>query len=126
MKKLFFLSLLIFCTGIAAFAQDGIGSGSASYNSLNRGVLISARPKPMYTEQARKESIEGNVLLRVEFRSDGSIGEVTPIKPKKKFVKYGLVNQAINAAKRIIFEPARRHGKPVTVTKTVPFSFDLY
>ncbi len=86
-----------------------------------RKLQINSKPTPGYTEAARENSIEGNVVLRVTFKASGEIGTVTPVKS----LAYGLTEQAIDAAKRIEFEPAMEGSRPVTVVKQINYTFSL-
>ncbi len=43
-----------------------------------------------------------------------------------KGLGYGLDEQAINAARKITFEPPTHDGKPVSVVKKVAFTFTIY
>lgn len=83
--------------------------------------LISKLPAK-YPEQAKKRGVQGTVSLRVAFLKDGSIGEITVVKGINK----ELDESAINAAKLIKFEPQRRGGKFITVTKTIEYTFTIY
>lgn len=85
-------------------------------------VRIISQPKPPYTEEARKNQINGTVVLRVIFNKDGTIGGITTVRG----LGFGLTEQAIAAARRITFEPAKRGGVPYTVTKPMQFTFTLY
>lgn len=61
-------------------------------------------------------------MLRVTFLASGKIGNVTVIKG----LKFGLSAQAVEAAKRVLFEPERKNGKARTVTKSMEYSFTIY
>jgi len=86
------------------------------------GVKMISQPKPPYTEEARKNAINGTVVLRVTFNANGTIGSITPIRS----LGYGLTEQAIAAARRISFEPAKKGGVPYTIAKPVQYTFTLY
>jgi TonB family protein len=91
-----------------------------------RSELTSARflskPRADYTDAARENQVQGTVRLRVTFLANGQIGAITPVGN----LPDGLTEQAITAARQIKFEPARRDGAPVTVTKIVEYTFTLY
>lgn len=91
-------------------------------DSKTSGLSIFSKPRANYTEKARANNIQGNVILRVTFLANGEIGAIFPIKE----LPDGLTEQAIAAARKIKFEPAKRDGKPVTVTKPVEYSFTIY
>ena len=81
-----------------------------------------SRPPVSYTDAARKNNTQGVVKLRVTFKKNGEIGEIKVVQG----LPDGLSEQAVEAAKKIKFEPARRNGKPVTVTKIIRYTFTLY
>ena len=102
-------------------------------NGTSSPLRITKQTRPSYTEEARRAGAEGIITLQVEFRADGTIGEVTLYaKHIKSFREnpdprdYGLADQAIKAAKTTEFTPASVDGKPVTVRKSVEFPFALY
>lgn len=112
-----------------------LGLGAAG-SAQTAEVEILTRPGARYTDQARMNNVQGRVYLKITFLAGGEIGDVVYIKEtslkkdkllkQKKLTQYGLVDQAIAAAKLIKFKPALRNGKPITVTKTVVYSFDIY
>ena len=84
-------------------------------------VKILAKPRPKYTPEARKLHIEGEVRLEVLFAASGEI-EVLKV---AQGLGHGLDENAIEAAKRIRFEPALRNGEPVDLVATVRIRFQL-
>ena len=86
------------------------------------GITIISKPRALYTENARKNEVQGKVVLRVTFMADGQIGSISIISG----LPDGLTEQAINAAKGIKFEPAKRNEKTYTVTKPVEYTFTIY
>ncbi|MGI8638918.1 MAG: energy transducer TonB [Pyrinomonadaceae bacterium] len=66
--------------------------------------------------------VQGTVRLRVEFLASGEIGKISPV----SFLPYGLTENAIEAAKRIRFEPEIKNGKPITKFKVIEYSFNIY
>jgi TonB family protein len=87
----------------------------------------SARPlilylgAPMYTEEARRNKIMGQVNMRAEFRSDGTIGEVEVVSG----LKDGLDEQAIKTTRETIFLPGVKDGMFVTIWRTLYVEFNL-
>ena len=88
----------------------------------SRKLRILSKPRPGYTKAAKEADIVGRVRLRVEFRSDGTIGKITPVYR----LSHGLTEKAIYAARGIKFSPEIVNGKPVSVKKIIDFSFALY
>jgi len=84
-------------------------------------VEILYKPKPVYTEEARRQRIEGEVLLQVAFSATGNL-EVLRV---TKGLGYGLDEAAVTAARQIRFRPARQDGQPVDSLATVHILFEL-
>lgn len=101
----------------------GIGGGDAGGGGGNANLrpTIISQVKPKYTEEARQNKIQGKVVLSVEFRSDGSIGDIRVIRG----LGYGLDEKAIEAARLIRFRPAVQEGNPVPWRGKVEFTFNL-
>jgi TonB family protein len=87
-----------------------------------QGLKIISKPRANYTDAARQNQIQGTVTLRVTFLESGHIGSVSPISG----LPDGLTEQAMAAAAQIRFEPANKNGEPITVTKSVQYSFTIY
>ena len=85
-------------------------------------LFISSKPKAQYTDAARREHVEGAVVLRVTFLANGTIGGVYVIKG----LGLGLNNEAIHAARQITFHPKTINGRPTSVTRTVQYNFNIY
>jgi TonB family protein len=84
-------------------------------------VEILSKPRPDYTDEARKNRLEGEVLLRVRFAASGDARVVEVIRG----LGYGLNENAIRAAEQIRFKPALRGGQPVDSTAIVHIVFQL-
>jgi TonB family protein len=116
-------------TGIGEGQGPGIGPGSGGGTGGGPyrpgsgisppGLLREVRPD--YTEEARKRGIEGEVVVEVVVRRDGSVGEVRLVQG----LGGGLDQRAIDAVRQWRFSPARRHGTPVDVMVEVAVEFKL-
>jgi TonB family protein len=84
-------------------------------------VEITSKPNPVYTEEARRLHIQGEVILRVVFRASGQI----QILGVTQGLGHGLDEAAIRAAQEIQFKPARRNGRPTDTTATLQIVFQL-
>lgn len=85
-------------------------------------LKVNERPPVSYNDVARQAGEQGEVRLLVEFRYDGSIGHVLPVKT----LKYGLTERAVAAARKIRFEPVTKKGEPISVIKLVLYRFSIY
>jgi TonB family protein len=77
--------------------------------------------KPDYTEDARRRSIEGEVILEIIVRRDGSVGDVRIVRG----LGHGLDQRAAQTVAQWRFAPARRFGTPVDVVVEVSVEFKL-
>jgi TonB family protein len=85
-------------------------------------VQILSKPKPSYTEDARKNQVQGTVVLRVVFSSAGSVTNITLVRG----LPNGLSERAIAAAREIKFTPATKDGRAVSVSMLLEYNFNLY
>lgn len=145
MKKLVFL-ILIFCfSATFAAAQKSVRkrtkkpsvqttenqvsenskqtTDSSKSSLFDTPVIILEKPRATYPSQnAGTICARGKVVLRVTFLESGEIGAISVISGMGN----GLTDQAVEAAKKIKFEPATKNGKPVTISKPVEYSFTIY
>lgn len=85
-------------------------------------LAIISKVKAQYTDAARRNNERGTVNLRVTFLANGGIGNIEVTKG----LKYGLTEQAIAAAKKMVFLPQRVRGVPVSTSRPVTFTFNIY
>lgn len=84
-------------------------------------VEIISKPTPIYTDEARKLRIEGEVLLEVVFEASGKLRVVRVVRG----LGHGLDENAAHAAEQIHFKPAQREGQPADSTATLHIVFQL-
>jgi len=84
-------------------------------------VVILSKPAPVYTEEARRLHIEGDVAMEVVFTAGGQV-QITRI---AKGLGHGLDEAASVAARQIRFTPARRDGQPIDYPATIHIIFAL-
>jgi TonB family protein len=80
------------------------------------------KPPAKFTEKARSEGTDGTVRIMVFLGADGKVGPTLVVKS----LPNGLTEQAIEAAKKIRFEPKTVNGKPVSVIVTLEYGFNFY
>src|SRR5262245_6726126 len=85
--------------------------------SINLKPTIIYKEKPKYTKEAIDNHVEGLVVLNVVFTADGRITSIVVIKG----LPYGLTEKAIEAAKKIRFQPATKDDQPVSVRGNLEF-----
>ncbi len=92
-----------------------------SASALNTPVEILDKPRPIYTEEARRAAIEGEVLIEVLFGASGQVR----VSRVLRGLGHGLDERAVDAAERIRFRPAMRGGAPVDSSAVVHIVFQL-
>jgi len=79
------------------------------------------KEKAKYTAQARTNKVQGVVVLSVVFGDDLRVKAIRVVRG----LPYGLTENAIAAARRVGFEPARKDGFAVNVRGDMEFNFSL-
>jgi TonB family protein len=82
---------------------------------------IVSKPVPTYTEEARTQRIEGEVLLEVVFEASGKLRVLKVVRG----LGHGLDDAAVHAAEQIRFKPALKDGQPSDSTAVVHIVFQL-
>ena len=118
-------------TGTGLGKGDGSGIGDGSGGGMGggpyrpgSGVLpprILREVKAGYTEDARRANIEGEVVLEIVVRRDGSVSDVKLLNGLPR----GLNERAIAAVRQWRFAPATRLGQAVDVIVEVAVEFKL-
>ncbi|HSI88529.1 MAG TPA: energy transducer TonB [Pyrinomonadaceae bacterium] len=97
-------------------------SGSTDAEDGVNNYRLIYKPKARYTDAARNGNVQGTVRVKVVLLHNGGIGDVTVVKGLSR----GLTEQAVKAARRLVFLPKVRGGKTVSVMVTVEYSFNIY
>ena len=107
-----------------AFHQDSLNpkSFAEERKKYDPYLKVISKRSASYTSEARSRHIKGEILLMVEFKSDGKIGFVFPVRT----LEGGLTENAIEKAREITFKPAVQNGQPVTTIQLMSYNFDLY
>jgi len=117
----------------------GIGPGSAypsasptppvpfyervfSQKDVDQRAVILANPKPGYTDEARRNQIQGVVVLRMVLSRNGTVEQIRVVTG----LPYGLSERAIAAAHQVKFQPATKDGHQVSVSVALEYTFSLY
>ncbi len=82
-------------------------------------IQILHKEKLIITDEARKKMIQGTIVLRTIFDSDGQVKNIIPL----SYLDGGMTNQAIKAAQAIRFKPATENGKPICMALILEYSY---
>jgi TonB family protein len=92
-----------------------------SGKQVDKKVRILAKPEPRYDKKDLKKSAPGEIVLKAVFCGSG---EVTDIKVQSG-PSDGLNEKAVEAAKKIRFEPAEKDGAKVSQVLIVKYLVHL-
>jgi protein TonB len=107
--------------GIGEGSGGGTGGGPYRPGSGVEPPSLRREVKPDYTEQARQRGIEGDVVMEIVVRGDGSVGDVRVLQG----LGHGLDERAAQAVRQWLFSPARRKGVAVDVVVEVAIEFKI-
>ncbi|MGQ9898600.1 MAG: TonB family protein [Acidobacteriota bacterium] len=100
--------------------DPSVAPSAASPRTVNRiDVVLLSQDKPRYTREAALRNVTGVVVVRVEFRADGRIGDVALVSG----LGSGLDEEVLRAARSIKFLPARENGRAITTTMDIRYRF---
>jgi TonB family protein len=116
-------------TGIGEGDGPGVGPGSGGGTGggpyrPGSGVTppeLLREVKPDYTDDARRRGVEGDVVLEIVVRHDGTVGNVRLVER----LGAGLDERAVAAVRQWRFKPATLRGTPVDVEVEVAVEFKL-
>jgi protein TonB len=108
-------------SGIGAGSGGGTGGGPFRPGSGVEPPQLLREVRPLYTDEARRRALEGDVVLEIVVRADGSVGDVKVLRS----LGGGLDQRAIAAVRQWRFAPARRMGAAVDVVVEVAVGFSL-
>ena len=100
---------------------DDIGELVLPAKETDARATITAKPKPGYTKEARRNGVQGFVVLKVLLSARGKVGRIRVVKA----LPAGLTENGIRTACKIEFKPAMKGGQPVAQWVTVEYVFRL-
>jgi TonB family protein len=103
-------------------AQPTSETTTFSGKVVTQKARVLGKPEPQYTKTARMAGVQGTVVLRAVFSSDGEVKHIVVTKA----VGYGLTTNAIRAARQIKFQPAIKDDRPVSMYIQLEYNFNLY
>lgn len=85
-------------------------------------LKLLSKPRPSYTDTARRNNVSGTITLLVAFEKTGKIKHILVVRG----LGSGLDEIAIKSARSIKFTPQMKDGVFVTTVKMMQFSFSIY
>jgi TonB family protein len=117
--------------GVGGGVSGGVGPGDAGpvdytrafrSNEVTARAIITSKPDPGYTEEARKNNVSGVVRLRVLLHASGLVTNIHVVKG----LPDGLSERAIASARATAFRPAQKDGRTVSQWVLLEYNFNLY
>jgi TonB family protein len=81
---------------------------------------VTARSTARYTDEALEKAVSGRVILKAVFSAEGKVTDVNVVKG----LPDGLTETAIQAAKKIKFNPAVKSTKPISINVQLEYNFE--
>ena len=106
----------------------GGGGGGIDYdrpfrqNEVTQRALITFKPEPGFTEDARRNNVTGLVRIRAILSASGEVTGISVVKG----LPDGLTEKAISAARQIRFRPAQKDGHTVSQYVVLEYNFNIY
>jgi len=129
MNQIVLLVLILVNFSTLSFAQKPTEISKQSKTNLSKSALTKIPVKILYKPQAAYPNqnkgtvcIQGTVRIRVEFLESGEIRQIVVVSG----LPYGASENAVEAAKKIKFIPAKKNGQTVTTVRVISFSFAIY
>jgi protein TonB len=108
-------------SGIGPGEGGGTGGGPYRPGSGVDPPKLLREVRASYTDEARRANLNGEVVLEIVVRRDGSVGDVRILQR----LGSGLDERAVQAVRQWRFAPARLKGTPVDVVVEVAVEFKL-
>ncbi len=108
--------------------KGGGGGGDVDYSrpfnqrDVTRKAVITFKPEPGFTEDARKNNVTGVVRHRAILSAGGGVTGISVVKG----LPDGLTEKAIAAARQIRFTPAEKDGHAVSQYIVLEYNFNIY
>lgn len=128
--KQFFSSIALEPKGQGDQISDGVGTpfepetpeDTVSSKEVDRKARLVMKPEPSYTEKARREQVTGTVVMKAVFSASGSVVNIEVL----SHLPHGLTENAIEACRKIKFNPAVKNGRRVATKVQLEYNFNLF
>jgi tetratricopeptide (TPR) repeat protein len=101
---------------------DKITEPAAETEATGTKVQILSKPRAPYTDQARQNMTQGTIKLAIEFGANGAVKTIAAFQT----LPDGLTAGAVEAARKIRFQPATKDGTPYSTIGIITYTFTIY
>ena len=103
-----------------ATSSSSLASALNSASGSNLAGMLLQKVLPVYPAQARREGVQGEVVLKAVIAKDGTIASLSPVQGPQQ-----LTAAAMDAVQHWRFRPYQLNGKPVEVETNIRLNFQL-
>lgn len=123
LHSIIFVILLLGLAFTAKSNGQTINPSNSSANQISEDKPLEIKSKPPAYSRGGCDQTNGVVRLRVTFDKSKKVKDAEIVKSSgcERFDR-----NALAAAKKIKFNPALKNGEPVTVTKLVEYTFEVF
>lgn len=109
------------CHGTAPIVSSDISDAADGFQKFDTPPVLTYYEAPRYPEAARRDGVEGSVVIRVDVGTDGSVVDATIVESSNPVFN----DAALSAANAFRFTPGSLEGRPVRCRVIVPVAFAL-
>jgi DNA-binding SARP family transcriptional activator len=108
---------------VKAFKKaDKIAETETSADAPGTKLQIISKPRAPYTDEARRNMTQGTIKLAIEFGANGTIKTIAAFQT----LPDGLTAGAVEAARKIRFQPATKDGQPYSTIGIITYTYTIY
>lgn len=93
-----------------------------SPTEVTEKAQILRRPEPLYPREARSSQANGRVKLLLVLGADSTVKHILALRSSHPL----FTEASVQAARRIVFEPAIKDGRPVSTAVSIEYNFQTY
>ena len=108
--------------GLGPGKGGNMGGGIRSVGGSVSAPVVLIAPDAMFSEEARKQKVGGNVLVYLQVDANGRPMHARVLRG----IGLGLDEKALEAVRQYRFKPAMENGRPVAVEMDVEVTFTIY
>jgi TonB family protein len=102
-------------------AAESCAGPSYRSSEVTRAAVVTRKPEPGFTDEARAENAWGVVRLEAVMCRTGRVTDIRVVRG----LGHGLTEKAVEAARRIEFRPALKDGRKVSQRVTLEYNFNV-
>lgn len=109
----------------STYIRPAISEGDDTFytgRQVDQKARVVMKPRPNYTDEARRAQVTGTVVLRAVFTASGEVINIRAVSG----LPHGLTERAVGTARQIKFIPPIKDGRFVSMYIQLEYNFNLY